>query len=148
MDVASIGKGITGFVTAIIGLAILAVVLSNGANTVGVLNSFFSGLANLLKVVVAPVTGGSGTSLSSSAYPLGVTGYAGSIVPGNSASGGYGGFSLGANGNGVSVGTPYGGVNLSQQTIQSGISGISNLFAGSGGAGAAQLATEGAMAFG
>lgn len=124
MDIADIGKGVAGFVTAIIGLAILAVVLSNGANTVGVLNSFFSGLSGLLRTVIAPVTGGSGSSLYSPSYPVS----GGSYVPMNGYS--QSGYGLTGSSGGLAIGTPYGSVALSGQTLQNAGSAISGFFTG------------------
>ncbi len=48
--------------TAIIGLAILAVILSKNSNTPSVLQSFFSGFASLIGAATAPITGSGGTS--------------------------------------------------------------------------------------
>ena len=47
-------------VSALIGLAILSVVLSKNAQTVGVLNAAASALSSVLKVVVSPITSTSG----------------------------------------------------------------------------------------
>lgn len=44
--------------TMIIGVAIIAVIVSKQANTSAVLQSFFNGMSSMLKVVVSPVTGG------------------------------------------------------------------------------------------
>lgn len=48
--------------TAIIGVAILAVLVSKNANTSGVVASFGSALAQDLAAATAPVTGGGGIS--------------------------------------------------------------------------------------
>lgn len=48
--------------TAIIGVAILAVLVSKNANTTGVISSFAGGLAQDLAAATAPVTGGGGIS--------------------------------------------------------------------------------------
>jgi hypothetical protein len=58
------GKTIGGFIAAIIGLAVLAIVISSRANTVAVLQSFFSGTANLIGVAISPITGQSVSGLS------------------------------------------------------------------------------------
>jgi len=54
-----LGKGASTLFTGIIGLAILAVVLSNGSATVQVLQTAFSGLTSLITSIVTPVQGGS-----------------------------------------------------------------------------------------
>ena len=57
-------KAITGTVaviTAIIGVAIIAVLVSKQANTANVLTSGGTAFANILKTAVSPVTGGSVT---------------------------------------------------------------------------------------
>lgn len=51
---------ITSIVTAIIGLAILSVLVSSRANTSGVIRSASSGLAEDISAAVSPVTGSSG----------------------------------------------------------------------------------------
>lgn len=51
------GERIGSIITGIIAVAIVAVVVSNGANTVGVVRSFFGGLAALIGVAVSPITG-------------------------------------------------------------------------------------------
>lgn len=48
---------VLAIITAIIGLAIVSVVLSQKAQTSSVLQSAASGLASVLKVVVSPITG-------------------------------------------------------------------------------------------
>lgn len=48
--------------TAIIGVAILAVLVSKNANTTGVISSFAGGFAQDLAAATAPVTGGNGIS--------------------------------------------------------------------------------------
>jgi TctA family transporter len=55
----SAGEIIVAIVSGILGLAILAVVLSNNSNTTNVLSGFFSGLSNLITAAVKPVSGGS-----------------------------------------------------------------------------------------
>lgn len=52
-----------GVFTAIIGLAIVAVVLSSKASTVGVIGAASSGLGNLIAVAVSPITGNGGPPL-------------------------------------------------------------------------------------
>lgn len=55
------GKAITGIVTAIIGVAILSVIISSRAQTSGVIQSLSSGLGNVLAVATSPVTGNTAT---------------------------------------------------------------------------------------
>jgi len=50
-------EGVVTIVLAIIGLAIIAVIISKKANTAGVLQAAASGLGNDLAVAAAPVTG-------------------------------------------------------------------------------------------
>jgi hypothetical protein len=45
-----------GLLTMIIGVAIIAVLVSKQAQTSQVMQSFFSGMSNLLAVVVSPIT--------------------------------------------------------------------------------------------
>ena len=56
-----VAEQIIAIVSAAIGLAIVAVLVSNQANTSGVISSASSGLATIIGAAVAPVTGGSGT---------------------------------------------------------------------------------------
>jgi len=63
------GAGILAIVTGVIGLAIVAVVLSPKAETSSVLSSGGNALSNVISAAVAPVTGNSTnaqTSMSSS----------------------------------------------------------------------------------
>ena len=53
----SAGNIIVAVISGVIGLAILAVVLSNSANTSNVLTSGFTGLTNLFTAVLKPITG-------------------------------------------------------------------------------------------
>jgi uncharacterized membrane protein (Fun14 family) len=48
-------------VTAIIGVAIIAVLVSNNANTSGVISSGGNALSQLLGVAISPVAGGRGS---------------------------------------------------------------------------------------
>lgn len=52
--------GIVGILTAVIGVAIVAVIVSNQANTSGVLTAGGNAFTNILKAAVSPVSGGSG----------------------------------------------------------------------------------------
>jgi hypothetical protein len=55
---------ITSIVTAIIGLAILSVIVSKNANTSGVIQAASGGLASDIQAATSPVTGSSGGGLS------------------------------------------------------------------------------------
>jgi len=108
MNLDKVGNGIAGFVTAIIGVAIVAVILSQGANTVNVLGTFFSGFSQLLQVVISPVTGGANFASGTS----GQTGtYAGQITLGGLYGGTTGSSGLALNG--------IGSLNLSNSAINS-----------------------------
>lgn len=65
---------ITGIVTAIVGLAILAVLVSKNANTSGVIQASGSALASDLQAAEAPVTGSSGLGGFSDIGNFGMTG--------------------------------------------------------------------------
>jgi len=51
---------ITAIFTALVGVAIVAVLVSKNANTSGVINSGFSGFSQALGTAVSPITGGGG----------------------------------------------------------------------------------------
>lgn len=51
------GETVTGVIASVITLAIIALVISQHATSVGVLTSFFQGLTGLLGVAISPVTG-------------------------------------------------------------------------------------------
>lgn len=62
------GQAIAGIITiatAIVGLAIISVLVSKNANTSGVIQSGGSALAGSITAAIAPVTGGAGLSLPS-----------------------------------------------------------------------------------
>lgn len=65
-----LAQGIAGIVAALMAVAVLAVVLSNSANTTGVMQAFFSGVTGLLQAAVNPVVSASGTSGASSQATL------------------------------------------------------------------------------
>ncbi len=52
--------GIVGILTAVIGVAIVAVLVSQQAQTAGVLTAGGNAFTNILKAAVSPVTGGGG----------------------------------------------------------------------------------------
>lgn len=124
-----IGVQIAGFVSAIIGVAIIAVVLSQGATTVNVLGTFFSGLSQLLGIVISPVTGGGNFAGGGSTYAGEIT--LGSGVSGNTSSG------ISANGLGLGVGIAgLGSLSVSNGAINS----IAGLFGGGSSGGSSGLA--------
>jgi TctA family transporter len=55
----SAGEIIVAVVSGILGLAILAVVLSNNSNTTNVISGFFTGLSNLVTAAIKPISSGS-----------------------------------------------------------------------------------------
>lgn len=57
--------GIVTIATAIVGLAILATLVSKNANSSGVISAATGGFAQDISAAVAPVTGGAGLSLPS-----------------------------------------------------------------------------------
>jgi len=62
-----IGPGLVAIVSGVIGLAIVAVIVSKNAQTGTVLTSGGSALASVIGAAVAPVAGDSATSFASSA---------------------------------------------------------------------------------
>jgi hypothetical protein len=71
-------QGVVTIATAIVGIAILAVIVSNRSNTQGVITSATGGFAQDILAAVSPVTGGGSTigsltnfgGLSNQAYGL------------------------------------------------------------------------------
>jgi hypothetical protein len=61
-------NGLLAVATAIVGLAIVAVLVSNSANTSGVITSAGNALSTGIKAAVSPVT--SGTGLGSTQSPV------------------------------------------------------------------------------
>lgn len=53
-------------IAAVIGVAVIALLVSSNANTSSVLGTFFSGLSNVIGVAISPVTGQSVSGLSAS----------------------------------------------------------------------------------
>lgn len=120
-----IGEKISAIIAGIIGLAVVALIVSQGANTMGVIYQFFGGLSNLIGVAISPVTGQSVAGLS--AGGLG----GGSWTTGSPASGGLG---LAVNTGGFSIGLSQGTVNtIAGQLGNAAASGIGSLFGGSSG---------------
>ena len=66
--------GIIAIITAIIGVAIIAVLVSNQSNTSGVLTAGGNAFSSILKTAVSPVTGGGGLSGLTSNLATGLVG--------------------------------------------------------------------------
>ncbi len=153
-----IGRSISELVALVIGVAIIAVVLSNGANTVNVITSFFNGLSSLIRAAVSPVTGGNSVNLSSGGGTLPVSGSITNVsgTIGNANSGGVQGsisglFNLGG-GSGVAVNTGISSGGLIQSLLNGGSSGgllssisngLGNLFGSTTSGSASGTATAG-----
>lgn len=60
---------IAAIIASIIGLAIIAVIVSKNANTSSVINAGGSALGNVISAAVSPVAGGSSTGFSSGLVP-------------------------------------------------------------------------------
>lgn len=54
-----LGNSIAAIATAIVGLAVLAVIVSRNANTAGVISSAGSAFSGAIGAAVSPITGGS-----------------------------------------------------------------------------------------
>lgn len=129
-----ISDRIGAMIAAFISLAVIAIVVSNAANTTNVLTSFFSGIANLIGVAISPVTGQSVGGLNAS-------GVSASGLTGGGWANGSGGFALTttSSGGGGVLGGVLGGVttgasNALANTIGGNISNaLGNLFSGGGG---------------
>lgn len=128
------GEKVVGIIGAIIGLAVLAIVISARANTANVLASFFGGLSNLVGVAISPITGQQVSNLS------GLSGSGGGLVSGFGVNLGLGnsngGFNLNLSGLGSILGGGGGG---------GGSSGIGSLFGGSSGGGAQDFIDSGSF---
>jgi hypothetical protein len=68
--------GIVALLTAIIGIAILAALVSKSANTAGVISSASSGFSGILKSALGPITGSTNSSL---ANPINFNGSTGGL---------------------------------------------------------------------
>lgn len=73
-------QGVITIASAIVGLAILAVLVSNSANTTGVISAASSGFAQDLSAAVSPVTGGGGFGTNILGYNNGFPGGASSLA--------------------------------------------------------------------
>jgi len=123
-----VGNKIMGVVGALVTLAIVAVLVSYGANTANVIYSFFSGLGGVIGVAVSPVTGSgaSANAIASLGAPL-----QGSSIVGINGFAGYGGYSPGGilAGSGVALS----GLGQSAQGIANAINTLSSSGGSSGG---------------
>jgi PRD1 phage membrane DNA delivery len=109
-----IGEAVAGIIAAIVGVAVIGLIVSSKANTSNVLTAFFGGLSNLVGVAISPVTGqtvqglttglqggswqGGGSSGSGGFNPLSILGGGGSggmnFLPIGGSGGGMGGFDI------------------------------------------------------
>lgn len=103
-----IGEKLTGIVAAVIGLAVLAIVISQKANTANVLGAFFGGISNLVGVAISPVTGQAVSGLNASGLSGG-TWTGGGSTAGSSALSGITGASGAQNYLGAALGAVGGG---------------------------------------
>ena len=76
--VQAIGHGVISLVNGAILIAIVAVLLSNNANTAGMIQAFFQFLAWLVATVVTPLNAGTNVTLGSTLQPAGGYGVTGS----------------------------------------------------------------------
>jgi hypothetical protein len=124
-----IGADISAIVAAIVGVAVVALIVSPNARSAGVLEAAFSGLSNLIGVAVSPVTGQQVSGLSGAGLSGG--GWSAYTVP---AAAGPGGSLTVAGQNGmVSIGN-IGGLLTGAGNLATSIGG---LFSGSGSGGGA-----------
>ena len=68
-------ESIVTIFTAIVGVAVLAVLVSQKSNTAGVLSAFGSAFSNSLSAATGPVTGATSAPVNSSSSGLGIGGY-------------------------------------------------------------------------
>lgn len=113
----NVGEQIAGLVTAIVGVAIVALIVSYNAATTSVISAFFGGLSNLVGVAISPVTGQSVSGLSAA----GLTG--GSWI-------GLGASNLSSMGGAVNVATQGFGLSIPSSLISQAGSGAGSLFGG------------------
>jgi hypothetical protein len=130
-----LGQKIGAFIAAIIGLAVLAIVISARANTVNVLGAFFGGVTNLVGVAISPVTGTSaaGAGLGGGSWEGGTPYASGFALPATGGGGGAFGLS-----------TP-GGFNLGVSGVGDILGGLGSLVGGSGGGGGSLFSGLGSM---
>lgn len=77
-----VGEKISAAIAAIIGVAVLALVLSQRATSASVIGAFFTGMSNLVGVAISPVTGQSVANLTGGGLTGGV--WSGSSTASNS----------------------------------------------------------------
>lgn len=70
----NIGESVVGIFTAIVGAAIVALILSNRSNTAAVIQNAGSAFSNALGVAVSPVTG-SNVSINTAYAGAGINGF-------------------------------------------------------------------------
>lgn len=117
LDIGIIGPA-TAVISGIIGLAVVALVVSQRANTANVLKAFFSGVSNVIGVAISPVTGQSVSGVGAA----GLTG------------GNWQAYSLASAGPSTATGTgPTGGFNIGG--LLGGGSPLGGLLGGGGGGG-------------
>jgi PRD1 phage membrane DNA delivery len=119
-----IGEKIGAGIAAFVGLAIIAIVISNQANSANVIGAFFAGVSNLIGVAISPVTGQSVGNLSGGGYSGGGGGYSGGGgFPGLSGGGWSGGGSSGFAMSGFDPATLLGGLTGGSGGMFGGMSG-------------------------
>ena len=132
-----IGSGIVGMISAAIGLAIIAVILSKGAATTSVVSSFFSGLSSLVAVAVSPITGtnpsalvaaASGSAATGSGTYAAVSGFGFGNIGGTSTTGTNGTTVVGNGQN--TIATSLGAISLSDSTLKNIGTGLDSLTGG------------------
>ena len=122
--ISEIGSGLSGIIAAIIGLATLAIILSQKSATTSVITSLFTGLTGLVTAATTPVTGGTNAT-GGGAIPtisLGGSSGLGSSGWGSSTMGGL---------NGVNVGQAVNLATSGANLLSSGLNAIGGSSAGS-----------------
>jgi hypothetical protein len=71
------GDQIVAILTAIIGVAILAVIVSKNSNTTNVIGAAAQGFSEALSTAISPISGNSGFGISGTTYMGPNTGFAG-----------------------------------------------------------------------
>jgi len=66
---------IVSIATAVVGVAILATIVSKNSNTTGVITAASQGFSGILSTALSPVTGGAVTGFSANNNALNITGY-------------------------------------------------------------------------
>jgi hypothetical protein len=106
-----IGEKVTAGISAFIGLAVVAIVISQRANTVNVIGTFMAGITNLIGVAISPITGQSVSGLSAAGLTGGswTTGLSGFASNASGFTTGTGGVSLNLGNLGGSLNSLFGG---------------------------------------